>query len=53
MRISLTVCTLSNIPFVFGRFELYFAPLYIFYIDYVLVIQGRLQFYEEHKSLIT
>jgi hypothetical protein len=28
--ISLTVCTLNNIPFVFGRFEFYFALLYIF-----------------------
>jgi hypothetical protein len=27
--IFLTVCTLSNIPFVFGRFEFYFALLYI------------------------
>jgi hypothetical protein len=35
--ISLTVCTWSNIPFVFGRFEFYFALLYIFYIEYVLV----------------
>jgi hypothetical protein len=35
--ISLTVCTLSNIPFVFRRFEYYFALLYIFYIEYILV----------------
>jgi hypothetical protein len=27
--IFLTVCTLSNIPFVFWRFEFYFALLYI------------------------
>jgi hypothetical protein len=27
----------------FGRFELYFAPLYVFYIEYVLVIWGRFQ----------
>jgi hypothetical protein len=32
--ISLTVCTLSNIPFVFGRFEFYFALLYVFYKKY-------------------
>jgi hypothetical protein len=48
--ISLTVCTLSNISFVFGRFELYFALLYIFYIEYVLVIRGRLQFFKNMES---
>jgi hypothetical protein len=42
--ISLTVCALSNIPFVFGRFEFYFALLYIFYNENVLVIWGRFQF---------
>jgi hypothetical protein len=46
--ISLTVCTLSNIPFVFGQFEFYFALVYILYIEYVLVIWGRLQFYKKH-----
>jgi hypothetical protein len=30
--ISLTVCTLSNIPFVFWQMEFYFALLYVFYI---------------------
>jgi hypothetical protein len=45
--ISLTVCTFSNMPFVFGRFEFYFELLYIFYTEYVLVIQGRLQFYKK------
>jgi hypothetical protein len=34
--LSLTVCTLRNIPFVFGWFEFYFALLYLFYIEYVL-----------------
>jgi hypothetical protein len=48
VTISLTVSTLSNIPFVFGRFEFYFALLYVFYIEYVLVIRGRLQFYKKH-----
>jgi hypothetical protein len=46
--ISLTVFTLGNIPFVFGWFEFYFALLYVFYIEYVLVIWGRLQFYKKH-----
>jgi hypothetical protein len=46
--ISLTVCTLSNISFVFGQFEFYFALLYIFYIEYVLVIRGRLQFLKKY-----
>jgi hypothetical protein len=46
--ISLTVCTFGNMHFVFGRFEFYFALLYIFNIEYVLVIQGRLQFHEKH-----
>jgi hypothetical protein len=46
--ISLTVCTWSNIPFVFGRFEFYFALLYIFYIEYVLDIRGRLKLYKKH-----
>jgi hypothetical protein len=46
--ISLTVCTLSNIPFVFGLFEFYFALLYILYIEYVLVIWGRFQFNKKH-----
>jgi hypothetical protein len=48
--ISFTVCTLSNIPFVFGRFEFYFALLYIFYIEYALVIRDRLQFYRKHEE---
>jgi hypothetical protein len=39
---------LRIIPFVFGRFEFCFALLYVFYIEYVLVIRGRLQFYEKH-----
>jgi hypothetical protein len=38
LPISLTLCTLSNIPFVFGQFEFYFALLYIFCIEYVLAI---------------
>jgi hypothetical protein len=46
--ISLTVCTLSNIPFVVGQFEFYFALLYIFYIECVFVIRGRLQLYKKH-----
>jgi hypothetical protein len=52
--ISLTVCTLSNIPFVFGLFEFYFALLYTFYIEYVLVIWDRFQFYKnmERDSLV-
>jgi hypothetical protein len=49
--ISLTVCTLSNIPFVFGRFEFYFALLYIFYIKYIFVIRGRFQFYKDSLVL--
>jgi hypothetical protein len=46
--ISLTVYILRNISFVFGRFEFYFVALYIFYIEYVLLIQDRLQFYKEY-----
>jgi hypothetical protein len=42
--ISLTVCTLSNIPFVFGWFKFYFALLYIFYTEYIFVIGGKFQF---------
>jgi hypothetical protein len=38
--ISLTVCTLRNIPFVFGRFKFYST-------EYVLVIWGRFQFYKK------
>jgi hypothetical protein len=45
--ISSIVCTLINIPFVFGRFEFYFALLYIFYIEYALVIWDRFQFYKK------
>jgi hypothetical protein len=44
MSISLAVCTSSNIPFVFGWFEFYFALLYIFYIEFALIIRGRFQF---------
>jgi hypothetical protein len=47
---SLTVCTLSTIPFVFGRFEFYLAMLYIFYTEYLLVIQDRFQFYKKHTK---
>jgi hypothetical protein len=43
--ISLTTFTLSNILLVFGLFEFYFALLYIFYIEYVLVIRGRHNIY--------
>jgi hypothetical protein len=46
--ISFPICTLNNIPFVFGRFEFYFALLYIFYIEYVFVIPGWFQVYKEH-----
>jgi hypothetical protein len=45
---SSTVCTMSNISFVFGQFKFYFALLYIFYFEYVLVIWGRLKFYKKH-----
>jgi hypothetical protein len=45
--ISLTVI-LSNIPFVFRLFEFYFALLYVFYIEYSLVIRSRHQFYKKH-----
>jgi hypothetical protein len=48
--ISLTVCTLSNISFVFGWFKFCFVLLYIFYIEYALVIPGRLQFYRKHEE---
>jgi hypothetical protein len=41
---SLIVCTLGNIPFEFGWLEFYFAALYIFSIEYVLVIRDKLQF---------
>jgi hypothetical protein len=41
--ISWQVRTLSNMPFVFGRFGFHFVLLYAFYIEYVLVIRGRLQ----------
>jgi hypothetical protein len=46
--ISLIVCTLSNAPFVFEWFEFYFAQLYILYIEYVFVTQGRPKFYKKH-----
>jgi hypothetical protein len=45
---SLAVCTLSNIPLVFGLFEFDFALLYVFYIEYVLVIRGSFQFYKKY-----
>jgi hypothetical protein len=48
--ISLTVCAYGNIPFLFGRFELHFALLYTFYIEYVLAIWGRFQFYKNMES---
>jgi hypothetical protein len=41
--ISLEICTLSNIPFVFGQFGFYFALLYIFYVEYIFVIRGWFQ----------
>jgi hypothetical protein len=47
---SLTVFTLSNVPFVFGRFEFYFALFFILYIEYVLVIWDRLKFYKNLES---
>jgi hypothetical protein len=46
--VSLAVCTLGILSFVSGRFKFYFALLYVFDIEYILVIQGRLQFDEEH-----
>jgi hypothetical protein len=48
VSISLTVCTLNSISFVFGQFEFYFALLYIFYMEYALVIRGRLKFNKRH-----
>jgi ABC-type amino acid transport system permease subunit len=36
--ISLTVCTLSNIPVVFRLFGFHFGLFYMFYIEYVFVI---------------
>jgi hypothetical protein len=48
--LSLTVCALDNISFVFGGFKFYFALLYIFYIEYVHVIWGRFQFYKKHEK---
>jgi hypothetical protein len=50
--ISLTVCTLSNISFVFRLFEFNFALLYIFYNEYVLVIRSRFQFYKNYGRLV-
>jgi hypothetical protein len=46
VSISFTVCTLNSNPFVFGLFKFYFALLYTFYVEYVLVIRGRFQFYK-------
>jgi hypothetical protein len=46
---SLAICTLSNISFVFKRFEFYFTLLYIFYIEYV-IIRGRFQFYKKNME---
>jgi hypothetical protein len=40
MPIFLTVRTSSNIPFVFGRFEFYFALVYIFYMECLLFVEG-------------
>jgi hypothetical protein len=46
--ISLAICTLKNIPFALGWFKIYFALLYIFYIEYIFIIQGWFQIYKEH-----
>jgi hypothetical protein len=41
--VSLAVCTLGNVSFVFGQFEFYFDLLYVFDIEYtILVVWGRL-----------
>jgi hypothetical protein len=40
--VSLAVCTLRNAPFVSGRFEFYFALLYVFDIEHIFVIRSRL-----------
>jgi hypothetical protein len=48
VSIPLRVCTLSNIPSVFGQLKFYFALLCIFYIEYVPVILTRFQFYNKH-----
>jgi hypothetical protein len=50
--ISLTVCTLSNISFVFGLLKFDFALLYVFYIEYVLVIRCRLKTYKKRGGRI-
>jgi hypothetical protein len=44
---SLAICTLSNIPFVFGRFEFYLALLYIFYVEYIYIIWCWVQVYKK------
>jgi hypothetical protein len=48
--ITLAICTLSNILFVFGQFEFYFSLLYIFYVEYIsfFLIRGCIQAYKEH-----
>jgi hypothetical protein len=45
--VLLSLTAHSAISLVFGPFEFYFAMLYIFYIEYFLVIWDRLQFYKK------
>jgi hypothetical protein len=47
--VSYAVCTLGNVSFVSGQFKFYFALLYVFDIEYIL-IRGRLQFNEKHEK---
>jgi hypothetical protein len=45
--VSLAVCTLGNVSFVSRQFKFYFALLYVFDIEYIFAIRGRLRF-DEH-----
>jgi hypothetical protein len=46
--ISLAVCALGNITFVFGMFKFDFALLEEFDQEYILVIRGRFQLHKKH-----
>lgn len=48
VAISLTVSTLSDISFLFGRLEFNLALLEVFNLKDIFVVQGGFEVYKEH-----
>jgi hypothetical protein len=46
--VSLTVCSLSDVPFVLGRLEFHFPLLEVFHDVNVLIVWGGFEIDEEH-----